>query len=381
MKLNISNYLLRSNRYYINLTLLLLVSLPVSAQSPLIDSTATNETKNLYTNLQKTALIGVLFGQQDAMASGVNWKNERGRSDMKAIVGEYPAVFGWDVGKLEVGGKVNFDHVPFRVIPEYIKQAYNMGGVNTLSWHADNPVNPEEGVRYKTTDSTIKKLFADSVILRKYEVWLDHIAEFALSLKGKNGELVPLIFRPFHEHTGNWFWWGKSHCTAQEYVRLWRFTVDYLKDRKQVHNLIYAYSTDKFKGREDYLERYPGDDYVDLLGFDYYDKPENYPGDKFVATATEMVSTLKAVAIEKKKPYAITEIGLKLVPETNWWTSSLLPIIQDSGLSYVLVWRNGSPTSYWGAYPGQASAKDFEAFFKAEQVLFQQKAAKLNLYQ
>lgn len=381
MKLSISNYLLTLNGYLINLTVLFLFSLPVSAQSLPIDEAATKETKNLYVNLQKIALTGVLFGQQDVMASGIEWKNEKGRSDLKAIVGEYPAVFGWDLGKLEVGGKVNFDHVPFRVIPEYIKQAYLLGGINTLSWHADNPVNPEEGVRYKTTDSTIKKLFADPAALLKYEVWLDRIAEFALSLKGENGESIPLIFRPFHEHTGNWFWWGKSHCTAQEYIRLWRFTVDYLKDRKQVHNLIYAYSTDKFTGREDYLERYPGDDYVDLLGFDFYDKQENYPGNKFVVAATEMVSVLKSLAMEKKKPYAITEIGLKLVSETNWWTRSLLPIIRHSGLSYVLVWRNGSPTSYWGAYPGQASAKDFEAFFNAEQVLFQHKAAKLSLYQ
>ncbi len=71
---------------------------------------------------------------------------------------------------------------------------------------------------------------------------------------------LPIIFRPFHG----------ANVTVDEYVQLWRFTVDYLRDEKGLHNLLFAYSTDVFTDEEDYLELYPGHEYVDVLGYDDY---------------------------------------------------------------------------------------------------------------
>ena len=62
---------------------------------------------------------------------------------------------------------------------------------------------------------------------------------------------------------------GKN-CTPDELKQLYHFTESYLRDIKNVHNLLYAYNTDRFYSKEEYLERYPGDEWVDIIGFDIY---------------------------------------------------------------------------------------------------------------
>ncbi len=116
--------------------------------------------------------------------------------------------------------------------------------------------------------SAVKHILKGGKEHEKFITWVDKVANFALSLKsGMWGKKIPIIFRPFHEHTGKWFWWGDGNCTADEYKALWRMTVDRLRARG-VDNFIYAYSPDNFKSKEHYLDFYPGHDYVDILGHD-----------------------------------------------------------------------------------------------------------------
>ena len=99
----------------------------------------------------------------------------------------------------------------------------------------------------------------------RYKKDLRKVAEFSSSLRDDDGKLIPFIFRPFHEFDGEWFWWGAAYNEPEEFKDLWRFTVHYLRDILNVHNMLYAFSPDiKFDSREDYLLRYPGDDYVDM---------------------------------------------------------------------------------------------------------------------
>ena len=89
-----------------------------------------------------------------------------------------------------------------------------------------------------------------------FKRWLDKFAEFVLDLRGANRELIPVIFRPYHEHTDSRFWWDDEQTTVEEYVTLWRFTVDYLTQEKNVHNLLYAYSPDGSPSRfQKYMEK------------------------------------------------------------------------------------------------------------------------------
>src|SRR5690606_27336071 len=111
-----------------------------------------------------------------------------------------------------------------------------------------------------------------SEVHAKYKTWLDRLAAFVSDLKDDNGKLIPILFRPYHEHTQTWSWWGKACTTQQEFIGLWRFTVDYLIKDKGVHNLIFAISPqmDVASSKDALLFRWPGDDYVDFLGMDCY---------------------------------------------------------------------------------------------------------------
>lgn len=144
--------------------------------------------------------------------------------------------------------------------------------MTTVAWYFSNPVS-DGGFYWKdgVSEPAVKDLIPCGKAHGKYKDIQDEIGEWAKSVKGINGENVPLIFRPYHEFDGGWFWWGAPHCTKEEFISLWRFTVSYLRDSLDVHNLLYAYSPDnRFRTEKEFLDRYPGDEWVDMLGMDNY---------------------------------------------------------------------------------------------------------------
>jgi mannan endo-1,4-beta-mannosidase len=349
-----------------------------------IDQNATTATKNLYSGLKRSAEKGVMFGQQDALAYGLNadksrWIGDKDRSDIKTITGEHPAVVGYDLGHIELDSANNLDGVPFSRIKDDIRKNYERGGVNTISWHPNNPVNFSK-TTWDKEEFTIRKIMSDEKNKKRFEKTLDKLADFFLSLKGSKGELIPVIFRPYHEHTGSWFWWGADHCTPEEYKQFWKFTVDYLQKTKNVHNLLIAYSTDNFKNKEHYLERYPGDALVDILGFDTYHRNPPKTDSAFIANATRMVGTIRELGKTSGKPFAITETGLEQLTKADWWTKIIQPIIKNSGLSYILVWRNGRPDHYYAPFEGNNTVSDFKKLQQSGNILLEKKVASENLY-
>ena len=77
-------------------------------------------------------------------------------------------------------------------------------------------------------------------------------------------------------------------------------------------------------------------------------------------------------ALSPLKPTAVTETGYEAVPDSTWWTETLMPVISKYPISYVLVWRNARerPNHYYAPYPGQASANDFVKFHADPRTLF-----------
>lgn len=332
------------------------------------DKNATLETQNLYWILKNIPKRGILFGHQDDLSSGIYWKHKSDSSDIKKIVGRYPAVFGWDIGKVELNTKFTFEAVYLDSIVNYVKKVHEMGGINTVSWLAYNPLDSSKNAKGKV-DSTIKRLFEDSLALARYDSLLNNVAVYLQRFQTNSGRDIPIILRLFHEHNGSWFWWGRDNCTVEEYVKLWRYTVDYFREKKRLHNILYAYSTDKFSSKEEYLERYPGDKYVDIIGADIYDNDRHH--DAFIETAKSMVKMLNEIGRVKSKPSAIMETGYQNMPLANWWTKTLFPVINKSGLSYILIWRNSNPRSFWGTYSEHFSEDDFKVFANYGTVLFQ----------
>src|ERR1700712_6033321 len=91
----------------------MLLCASISAQDNPCDKDATKETVRLYHNLKKLREKGFMFGHQDDLAYGVNWKYVNGNSDIKEVTGDYPSVYGWELGHLELDSSKNLDAVPF----------------------------------------------------------------------------------------------------------------------------------------------------------------------------------------------------------------------------------------------------------------------------
>ncbi|MFT6879208.1 MAG: mannan endo-1,4-beta-mannosidase, partial [Arcticibacterium sp.] len=83
---------------------------------------------------------------------------------------------------------------------------------------------------------------------------------------------------------------------------------------------------------------------------------------------------------EKDKPYALSETGLEQVTEANWWTTIFLPVLEGSGASYIMVWRNGRPDHFYAPYPGHSSESDFKKMAESGEVLFEKGAKAEGLY-
>ena len=330
----------------------------------LVDPKASRQTKALYRNLKMIAGQHIMFGHQDDLAYGVMWKGgKQQRSDIHDVSGRFPAVFGWDLSKL--GSRpFNIDTVEFRAMRSWMIRAYKMGGINTVSWHVDNFVTGGDSWDSGTAN-VVASILPGGEHHQLYKDKLDLLAGYFKSLK--TGTLIkrsiPIIFRPFHEHTGPWFWWGQPHCSPEEYKSLWRFTVHYLRDVKKVHNLLYCYSPDIFEDEAHYLECYPGNEYVDIMGLDNYHDvhPDNDP-----SFLTKRLNTLVQIAEKHNKVAALTETGLEGITETNWWTDLLLHAIKSdqaaSRIAWVLVWRNANTTHHYGPYPEHHSAENFRTF-------------------
>jgi mannan endo-1,4-beta-mannosidase len=255
-----------------------------------------------------------------------------------------------------------------------------MGGFNTFEWHAKNPY----GGDYSWENHPDKSINVVEAILpsgdrhQEFLIQLDHLAAFFNTLVDDDGKKIPIIFRPWHEHTGSWFWWGKENCSEAEYIQLWQFTVNYLSVEKEVNNLLYAYSPDKIDTVEEYLYGYPGDEYIDILGLDNYGDLRQDATN--MARFVNMLEIIVSLANEKYKPAALTETGSftlfgnATMPEKNWFTKKLIKGIMRNELtrqfSYIMVWRNANSGHFHTPYPGHPAIPDFIDFYNHPYTLF-----------
>jgi mannan endo-1,4-beta-mannosidase len=363
--------------------LLLVSTMHLLAQNTLklIDEKATAETKALYRNLYKLSEKHILFGHQHATEYGHGWFGDEGRSDVKSVTGSHPAVIGADFSGLSgrPDSMIEKEKISLR---KHISDTYNRGGVTTVAWHFNNPVSAG-GFYWKDSVSlpAVKLIIPGGAQHEKYTAILRNIGEFVKTIKGTDGKAVPMIFRPWHEFDGDWFWWGKAHCTTEEFTTLWKFTVSYLRDSLQVHNLIYAFSPDcKFTSEAEYLERYPGNEWVDILGMDDY-ADFGRDGKYNLDAGISKLAIVSDYAVKAHKVAAFTETGLESIPNPDWWTGTLLKALQAKKLrlAYVLVWRNDakSATHFYAPFPGQASEADFLKFYHDPYTLFENDLRKI----
>lgn len=346
----------------------------LTVELSIVDKSATTETKALYSQLWKIQDKGFMFGHHDDLVYGRKWYNQPGGSDTKDVCGDYPAVFSVDFA--EVMDDRSLSNNDNSIRQRCIKEARARGEVIIACCHLNNPLTNKDA--WDNTNVTVAKqiLTEGSATNIRFKTWLDRLAAFASTLKDDQGKLIPVIFRPFHEHTQSWSWWGSSCTTQAEFINLWRFTVTYLRDTKGVHQFIYAISPqmDGTQTKEEILFRWPGDDYVDFMGMDCYHGLNT-------AAFMNNLRNLSLLSQEKKKPCGVTETGIEGIKNsdgsdcTDYWTKQILTPLTGRKVSMVVMWRNkydpsSSGVHYYSVFPGQASVTNFTTLYKSSISLF-----------
>ena len=348
----------------------------------MVDSLATAETVALFYNLKTMSKTNFAIGQQDAFSGFYN--DVSGDSDIKKTTGNDPALLGSDfmfiTDKSNDGQSSNWFYQQEEAIITNVKNAYAKGMINIFSWHIREPYKEE--AFYVSNMTTDQKTKAFKSILPGgenhdwYKTKLDKVASVFNNLKDSNGNLIPVIFRPFHEYDGSWFWWGASFCTATEYKTVYQFTVEYLRDTKGVHNVLYCLGPDNSYDTQDkYLSRYPGDEYVDILGMDNYGDLQSGKGQTGSDLANKKLKIISDLAKAKVKVAALTETGYQVTtsntPISGWFSNYVYNALtaNDVEIAFVMFWSNGSGKNYYVPAPSCSNASDFVTFTNKSEAL------------
>lgn len=346
---------------------------PADGTVEIVDTGATAETRSLFSYLDDVRGDGILFGHQHTTSFGLTTGPTDGTtSDVKNVTGDFPAVFGWDTliieGKERPGVAENTRDQNIALMADYIAKADALGGINTVSAHVENFVTG--GSFYDTSGDTLRAVLPGGSHHADLVAYLDDIAELADQSRDAEGDLIPIIFRPWHENAGSWFWWGAAFGSPGEYQELYRFTVEYLRDVKGVSNFLYAWGPGGgFGGNRDvYLRTYPGDAFVDVLGLDTYDSTAS---DAFLTGLVADLRMIAEIADEKGKISAFTEFGVTGGVGTSgsspaqWFTKVLAAIKADpvaSRNAYMETWANFDAGQHFVPVPGDALLEDFQAY-------------------
>lgn len=191
----------------------------------------------------------------------------------------------------------------WRMINELVRAHYDVGGLVTLSCHMTNPW--DGGLAWSKAGRFEDLLEPGTPAYARY---MEQVDEVACGLADLQASGVPVLFRPFHEMTGA-FWWGGRNPIA--FRKVWRALFDYYTQEKGLHNLIWIWSPLNSAKAMDY---YPGNAYVDMTGLDIYAFS--------VASATNAYTQL----MKTHKPFAITEFG-----PPGSWHDSISPRNYDYG--------------------------------------------------
>nr|WP_262922095.1 glycoside hydrolase family 26 protein [Aquimarina acroporae] len=326
------------------------------------DANLCQEARDLHSKLLELTQRGIAFGQQAPFGTGNNFPMpDKLDPDFKDVAMDYPAIVGFD---LELIGRQP-DVDPF--IEKFTKaviDAHENGSIITMSWHATNPNNLGFG-NFGDMNNVVPKMLENGEFRDLFLMFLERVARVFNGLKDAEGKPIPVLFRPWHEMNGDFFYWGEGFRTTEEYIQLYRDTVRILSEELDVHNVLYMYAPNWLSSPEEYLRNYPGDQYVDMLGIDVYD----FKNGRFLENALNNLRIVESIANEKNMLFALSETGLENVTQNNWWTENLYKAIRSSSITYALIWRNDSSSFFHAPFLGHPAVDDFRTFLDKDIIL------------
>lgn len=349
-----------------------------------VDPTVTDATKNLLASLHHIGweTDSFMFGQEFPLS----WdRKETGlldpeMSDVKDVVGDHPGVHGSDFHFL-------IDKEPHERLVHKIaaKRAFEQGAMLTLDYHWLGKYGKNH--TWHEEDAKILYNVVNNDDSRGDVTWFYQCLDNVLEVINEDLQF-PIVFRPLHEMNGDWFWWGSRLKGGPEtYQRAFQLIVEYMAPRTEY--VLFCWSPDKTFA----TEYYPGDEYVDVIGFDGYG--EGNPRTKWF-TVELMIEGLESAvdfAAAHGKVVAFTETGFDTTRSINyqetdpdWWTESVLKPIQASEkasrIAWILTWVNSGWSGPYVPYSesSEASKEDFRKFYNDPSTLFLKEVAEENLY-
>jgi mannan endo-1,4-beta-mannosidase len=269
------------------------------------------EAAALLATLQQISGRYTLTGQHNPPMGG-----DRNSRFAAAYIGKYPAVWTCDFGFAAAGDSDSTLARP-NIVKEAIRQ-HQMGSIISLCWHAvpptaDEPVtfrplpgsDPKmlKSVQGRLLDEQFKDLLTPgTAVYNHWAAQVDVIAGYLMLLQEAR---VPILWRPYHEMNGDWFWWGGRYEGQYTTAALYRQLFDRLVNHHQLKNLIWLWSMDRVseKPEREHAKYFPGIEYVDVLGLDVY-------GNDFAQSYYDSL-----VKLSQGKPLALAEVGNPPAPE------------------------------------------------------------------
>ncbi len=256
---------------------------------------------------------GILSGQHNQMPR-MSVVSER----VREITGKYPALWGGEWGFSDE--RHDTDNIGYRPrLMQQIREQHTAGRVIVVSYHQASPAVGEPcefegGVLCQMTDAEWAELLSPGSAIRiSWEAHVDRLAEAFLELQADG---IPIIFRPYHEMSGGWFWWGGN---PERFLAVWRMIFDRFTKQHGLRNLLWAWNS--ARPEPGFEAFYPGHEMVDLLGTDIYPSPND-------PIPYHQVDFDRLAALAEGRPIALAE-------------NSLLPpleILADQPYVYFMGW-------------------------------------------
>lgn len=333
------------------------------------DPKATLQTRRLLKRLRGMMNGNIYIGHQNATLQGLHWRvpnHQNQTPDMVALSGIYPHVVGFDFGNFN-----NLDKLPYKDFLPQVKEAHKHGAIVTFSWHMFNPITGVKPGAETFKTPLLHKLLPGGSLHHHLKRGLDKIAAFAHQARDPKGRLIPILFRPFHEYNGDWFWWSNS--PPNEYTKLWKYVWTYLTRTKKVHNFLYCFSPSaqyNKRNHPSYFYGYPGHTYVDVLGLDCYRND--------LRVCLPRMREVVVLARHTGKVAALTETGWKhqqraTYTDHYWVNKVLAPLLGAPAarkMAYLLYWRNARLDHHYLPFPkgrkgaAHRTSSSFQAMMK-----------------
>lgn len=282
----------------------------------------------LYDNFGKKTISGIMTGDMDKANGDVTQ-----HPDVQAVYtasGKYPALVGFDfmnaTGKDAESNSWNKDYTDKSVV--LAKDLYKRGGLPAFTWHWRDPSRTGNSfyVEEKDDNGKVKARcdFRITEILNADGTWntssdnyqniikdIDAIADYFLDLQNEG---MACIFRPLHEASGAWFWWGASG--AEPFVKLYQLIYDEMVNVKGVHNVIWVWNPQTTNDEA----WNPGEDYYDVISIDIYNNANDYSSNYAAFDKLKTISAgKKIIALSENGP--IPDIDKEFEEEAvwSWW--------------------------------------------------------------